>query len=179
MRATDDEPLMHDHAELGGLLDQLIATLESNDVARTYASLDLFWARLAMHIRAEHLHLFEAILQAVNRKPGTHSNDAPSPDEAERTIEELREDHNFFMRELSQAVTVMRGLLANPEADAPEQLQSVRKSVDAVRQRIVRHNDLEEHGIYLWTKSLLSEAEQTNLAMLVNKELQNMPPRLT
>jgi hypothetical protein len=101
-------------------------------VARIYATLDLFWARLAVHIRAEHLHLFEAILQAVNRKPGGVDT-APSPDEAERTIEELRGDHNFFMRELSQAVAVIRGLLTEPETDPAEQLQTVRERIDAVQ----------------------------------------------
>ena len=170
---------MEDHAELGELLDQLFATLESSDVARIYATLDMFWARLAIHIRAEHLHLFEAISQAVNRNQCAPSDDVPSPEEAERTIEELREDHNFFMRELSEAIAIVRGLLANPEADPAEQLRNVRTKIDAVRQRLIRHNEIEENGIYVWTQSLLSEAEQSNLAMLVNKELQNIPPRFT
>ena len=167
--------LMHDHVELGDLLNQLIATLESNDVAQIHSTLDLFWARLAMHIRAEHLHLFEAILQAVNRKPG--GDDAPSPAEADKTIEVLREDHNFFMRELSQAIAVVRGLLVNPQADVGKQLEEVRKRVDAVRQRLVKHNEIEEKGIYLWIGRLLTPAEQSELAALVDKELENTPPR--
>jgi hypothetical protein len=176
MRTQDDEQLMQDHAELGDLLGQLIATLQANDVARIYATLDLFWARLAVHIRAEHLHLFEAILQAVNRKPGG-VDDAPSPDEAERTIEELRGDHNFFMRELSQAVAVIRGLLTEPETDPAEQLQTVRERIDAVQKRLVKHNEIEENGIYVWTRTLLTQAEQSELAALVKRELENTPPR--
>jgi hypothetical protein len=177
MRTQDDEQLMQDHAELGDLLGQLIATLQANDVARIYATLDLFWARLAVHIRAEHLHLFEAILQAVNRKPGGVDDGAPSPAEAERTIEELRGDHNFFMRELSQAVAVIRGLLTEPETDPAEQLQTVRERIDAVQKRLVKHNELEEKGIYVWTRTLLTQAEQSELAALVKRELENTPPR--
>lgn len=167
---------MQDHAELGDLLGQLIATLQSNDLAQIYATLDLFWARLAVHIRAEHLYLFEAILQAVGRKPDGVDDDAPPPGEAERTIEELREDHNFFMRELSQAVAVIRGLLTDPE-DLAEQLQSVRKRVNAVQERLVKHNEIEERGIYIWTRILLTQAEQSELATLVKSELENKPPR--
>jgi hypothetical protein len=173
MHTQDDELLKHDHDELGDLLSQLIATLESNDVARIHATLDLFWARLAIHIRAEHLHLFEAILQAVNRKP----DDNPSPEEAEKTIEELREDHNFFMRELSQSMVVMREVLANPEANVAQQLEDVRRRINAVKERLVKHNEIEEQGVYLWTRHLLTQAEQSELATLVNKELRNTPPR--
>ena len=176
MRAQDDERLMQDHAELGDLLGQLIATLQSKDVARIYSILDLFWARLAIHIRAEHLHLFEAILQALSRKPGGLGDDAPPRGEAARTIEELREDHNFFMRELSEAVAVIRGLLTDPE-DLAEQLQFVRKRVNAVQERLVKHNEIEERGIYIWTRTLLTQAEQSQLAALVKRELENTPPR--
>ena len=177
MRAQNDDRLMHDHAELGGLLDQLIASLQANDVAGVHATLDLFWARLAMHIRAEHLHLFELILQAVARKPGALADDVPTPEEVEKTIDGLREDHNFFMRELSQAVAVTRELLANPETDPAEQLQTVRQRINAVRERLVKHNEIEEHGIYLWTRTLLTPAEQSELAALVKRELENTPPR--
>ena len=50
-------------------------------------------------------------------------------EEAEKAIEQLREDHNFFMLELSQAVAVVRGLSANPEADVTGQLRDVRKGI--------------------------------------------------
>jgi hemerythrin-like domain-containing protein len=177
--SQDNDRLKQDHAELDGLLRQLNAALESNDVTRIYATLDLFWARLAMHIRAEHLHLFETILQAVNRKRGALGDDTPPIEEAEKTIEQLREDHNFFMLELSRAVAVVRGLLANPEADVTEPLQNVRKGVHAVQQRLIKHNEIEENGVYLWTRTLLSEEEQSELAALVQKELENTPPRFS
>ncbi len=117
-----DERLLHDHDELGDLLNQLDAALETNDVARTHSTLDLFWARLAMHIRAEHLHLFPAISRVRN-----------PPDEPENTIAILREDHDFFMRELSQAVAITRTLSANIEGKTAAQFEEVNKKIAAVR----------------------------------------------
>ena len=160
---------MHDHAELGDLLDELTAALGANDAARTHARLDMFWARLAMHIRAEHLHLFPAISRAAS-----NSNDRIlAPDEPENTIAILRDDHDFFMRELSQAIAITR----NAKDNIAEQLEEVRKKIAAVRARLVKHNEIEETGIYLWSNTLLSEAERSELASQVQKELENLPPR--
>ena len=156
-----DERLLHDHAELGDLLNQLDAALEANDPARTHAALDLFWARLAMHIRAEHLHLFPTISRIAN-----------PPEELENTIAILREDHDFFMRELSQAIAITRNTKENPAAP----LEEVTKKIAAVRARLVKHNEIEETGIYVWS-SLLTEAEQAELTTQVQKELENLPPR--
>ena len=177
MHAKNAERLTRDHAELGDLLNQLFAALDSNDVSRSYATLDLFWARLAIHIRAEHLHLFPAISRAVSRNLTAHGEDVPPPGDEQKTIAELRDDHEFFMRELSDAIAIMRELLVNPEADVVAQLQGVRERIDGVQRRLVKHNEVEEEGVYLWTRNLLSEAEQAELSMLVNKELENTPPR--
>jgi hypothetical protein len=57
--------LASDHDELDELLDKLFASFDaSGSVEQIYQKLDLFWARLAVHIRAEHLHLFPLILGA-------------------------------------------------------------------------------------------------------------------
>ena len=165
---------MQDHAALGELLGQTIAALEVKDIERSYASLDLFWARLAMHIRAEHLHLFPAISDAVVE---TRNEDTPSPADVQSAIEELRHDHDFFMRELSQAVLTLRGLLANAGVAVVGTLEDIRKRIDAVDARLVKHNKIEEQGIYLWIGSLLSDGEQLTLAASVKKELENIPPR--
>lgn len=174
MHSQDHERLKHDHTELGELLTQLIATFDSSDIAQTHATLDLFWARLAMHIRAEHLHLFPTILHAVSHNA---PNDVPSPAEAENIIEELRNDHDFFMRELSHSIALTREFLKHPQTAVQERWQDLRKSIDAVQERLISHNEVEENGIYVWTKTLLSEAEQTDLAAHIEKELQNLPPR--
>ena len=81
------------------------------------------------------------------------------------------------MRELSQAVVVIRGLLMDPGTDFADQLQSVRKTINAVQERLVKHNEIEERGIYIWTRTLLTQAEQSQLAALVKRELENTPPR--
>ena len=165
---------MHDHAELGDLLNQLDAALAARDAARTHSALDLFWARLAMHIRAEHLHLFPA----VSRVAGSRRDDQTLPaDEPDNTIAILRDDHDFFMRELSQAVAITRGLSGNSEDNIAGQLEEVNKKVSAVRARLVRHNEIEEKGIYVWSSSLLSEADRAELSSQLQKELENLPPR--
>jgi len=168
MSSKPDEWLMHDHAELGDLLNELSAALDANDIAQTHATLDMFWARLAMHIRAEHLHLFPAVSRASNG-----NNQVLPPDEPENTIALLRDDHDFFMRELSQAIAITR----NAKDNIPGHLEEVCKKIAAVRARLVKHNEIEETGIYLWSSSLLSEAERFELGSQVQRELENLPPR--
>src|ERR1043165_845632 len=109
--------LAHDHISLDGLLRDVIAALDAGDAQRSHARLDLFWARLAVHIRAEHLHLFPAILGALREKRGGKIAAAPSLAEAQEAIEELRHDHDFFMRELAGAVQLMRTLFAKNESE--------------------------------------------------------------
>ena len=59
--------LSHDHHEVSEILKQLLAALHNKDVGATYSGLDLLWARLAVHIRAEHLHLFPIVLNRSRR----------------------------------------------------------------------------------------------------------------
>lgn len=167
------ERLAADHAELGNLLGEVTAALAAKEIARSHAALDLFWARLAVHIRAEHLRLFPAIVDALRGNQNvTAANDARS------AIEELRRDHDFFMRELSQAVMTTRRLLTAADRQSAErELNDVHASVVTVQLRLAKHNRLEEEGLYLWTTSLLSEPERSKLAIQVDRELENMPPR--
>ena len=62
--------LAEDHAALGELLRAFLTQLDEGDTAGAFVHLDLFWARLAMHIRAENLHLFPAILNALTVDAG-------------------------------------------------------------------------------------------------------------
>lgn len=170
-----DEQLRQDHAELGNLLNRLRIALAANDVVQTHFSLDRFWARLAMHIRAEHLHLFPAISRAASRPGGNHQT-LPLEEPA-NTIAQLREDHDFFMRELAQAVAITRSLLTNTEGRIATQLEEVDKKIAAVSTRLIKHNHIEETGIYLWCSTLLSEDERADLGSQVHIELDNLPPR--
>ena len=177
MSSPDADLLIHDHDELGGLLHQLITALEARDIARSHAKLDWLWARLAMHIRAEHLHLFPAILDSLNAEPTGDLVDRLALGEPQKVIADLREDHNFFMLELSESIVILRRLLDHGASDASGRLDEVVKRIEVVRERLVKHNQIEEQGVYLWTSTLLTQPDRAELVAKVHKELENVPPR--
>lgn len=178
MRNETNQRLVHDHAELDKLLGELITALSARDIRAIHARLDLFWAHLGVHIRAEHLHLFPAIVSALSEAGEDRAGDKPTLLQAQNAIAELRRDHDFFMHELSSAIAVMRELSTISAQQVPEErLADVRTRIIAVEGRLSVHNRLEENGVYLWTQILLSKAEQSALAAGVIRELANMPPR--
>ena len=171
------ERLAHDHAALNGLLSELCLALESGEVQQIHSRLDLFWARLAMHIRAEHLELFPAILRSL-RGDLKHTGSAPALTVVQNSIKELRLDHDFFMHELAGAIKTVRGFGQTTERQfVDKQLEDVRTRIAAVEERLSPHNKLEEEGVYLWIGELLSNAEQSELAARLREELEKMPPR--
>src|SRR4026209_3045759 len=109
MVSQPSQRLAHDHTELDNLLKQLQQALADSDLEASHAKLDLFWARLAVHIRAEHLHLFPTVL---GRLASNSADPAFSPtfSDAETSIEQLRADHDFFMHALAQAIGRLRDL---------------------------------------------------------------------
>ncbi len=170
--------LEKDHALLGELLQSLGAALRKQDVARGFELLDLFWARLAVHIRAENVYLFPAILNA----PRDIFNLALPPiKEVESTIELLRADHKFFMDVLSNAVKTMRELLANSEVHKPQELATelnlIRAQVAAISVRLKAHNELEEGKVYGWPALMLSSSDLATLKHALQREIENLPPR--
>src|SRR4051812_6274702 len=96
--------LEHDHKELDKILCGLFRVLDAGEVEEGFKRLDLFWARLGVHIRAENLCLFPAILHELNTGRKKPRVEGLSLDGAQRAIAELRADHNFFMGELAGAV---------------------------------------------------------------------------
>lgn len=152
--------LSDDHHAVGEVLEQLLTALENKDVETSYSKLDLFWARLAVHIRAEHLHLFPAVTDRVSEAPVI--------------IKNLRADHDFFMHELARAIGILR------ECPGDEgKLAAVAGIVRKVEERLATHNDLEENQIYRWSSTILSESEQLELLAQINAELENRPPRFS
>src|SRR5437762_2421780 len=103
--------LAGDHVELDELLRALNNALAGDDAAAAFARLDLFWARLGVHIRAENLHLFPAILIALADESEKSERLKATLDEARADIAQLRVDHDFFMNESAHAVKTMRELL--------------------------------------------------------------------
>ena len=163
--------LSDDHLAVNEVLKQLLAALDSKDVPRTYSKLDLLWARLAVHIRAEHLHLFPAVTRRV-----TNSNLS----EAQTIIENLRGDHDFFMRELARAIGILRELPRTiPKVDDDAKLAVVGETVREIENRLATHNEVEEDQVYRWSSTMLSEPEQFELLAQINAELENRPPRFS
>lgn len=167
--------LVDDHLELHQLLAQLRDALDHSDVQRTYAKLDLFWARLAVHIRAEHLHLFPSLVKLPHH---AETDSTPSLKEMQAVIKQLREDHDFFMHELSGAVLDVRALLnAVDNQIVQSELRQVRDTITEVEHRLESHDEIEEGQVYLWVSSLLNQKEQSELAVAINTELENRPAR--
>lgn len=166
MALSANQRLSDDHAAVYEVLAQVLTALNKKDVRASYAALDLLWARLAVHIRAEHLHLFPALLGRVAEAPAI--------------VERLRTDHDFFMRELARAVGVLRELsspLDKTEHEAA--LASVLAVVLAVEERLANHNDIEEKQVYHWATTILTETEQVDLAARIKAELDHRPPRFS
>jgi F0F1-type ATP synthase delta subunit len=148
--------LLDDHQAVSEILEQLLTALDNNDRQTSYARLDLLWARLAVHIRAEHLHLFPAIASTLPQ--------------AQPLIDRLRDDHDFFMRELARGINILR--------DKGE-LAAVRDIAREVEKRLATHNGIEESEIYRWSSTMLSEPEQLQLLARINAEIENRPPRFS
>ena len=166
-----------DHSELDKLLNKLLKALDQKNKAKSFELLDLLWARLAVHIRAEHLCLFPSILDA---SLANFSGSAGSPqyDEAKNAIDLLREDHDFFMRELGTSVNTLRKhQTCSDNSVIRNQLGDVRRSVLRVQGRLDMHNQLEENHVYKWVHLLLDEAKRLAVMACIRHEIEKMPPR--
>ena len=176
MLSEPSRRLEADHHSLGELLSRLQTTIANLDARTAHAALDLFWARLAVHIRAEHLHLFPSILNA-----STDTGDlagGPSMREARATINALVDDHDFFMRELSSAIMILRETLTlNDRSNVKERLARISEIVARVAERLQTHNQTEEQTIYRWVVSLLDAEKQSALDREIQKSLLTRPPR--
>ena len=173
------EQLIDDHAALDELLKQLQTALRDSDLQLAHNLLDLFWAKLAVHIRAEHLHLFPTVLGGLENAALDNAA-ASSLDEAQLVVVQLRQDHEFFMHQLALAVEIMRELLTlSDPLTATQGLNNVKEIVLEVEQRLVRHNETEETQIYRWATTILNSEEQAQLATLITTELQKHPSRFT
>ena len=166
------EILVRDHAEVDSLFGDLSAASDSGDAREVFGKLDYLWARLAVHIRAEHLHLFPALLTAAGR------GGAPTREEVGAAVERLRVDHDSFMRELAAAVDASRELASRPGLPDAEQLPGIRGRVRAVAERLVEHNRVEEDQVYGWSEVLLPGWQGDTLRAGMKRELENLPPRL-
>ena len=168
MKSRVESLLEDDHDSLDQLLTQLEAELDIPS-ERAFELLDLFWARLAMHIRAEHLHLFPAIAGAAQHLSGQDSQ--PALAEVQQALLDLRSDHDFFMKELAAMMKTARATKIDEVAI------DFKTRLSAIRKRLETHNKVEEEQVYTWPALFLDEATISTLNDEVIKELKNMPPR--
>jgi hypothetical protein len=168
--------LADDHIALDKLQGELKSALRAGDIEATHLRLDMFWSRLAVHIRAEHLQLFPAVIDALTISSRSQTFGLTLT-EARSTIEKLRSDHDFFMNELGQAIKILRALSHEDHETLDHGMNSVRSTMIEIEKRFVIHNELEETKIYAWTTTILNSQEQTDLATRIGIELANRPPR--
>jgi len=166
--------LAKDHSEIDSLIGDLLSAVDKGDKSTAFARLDLLWARLAVHIRAEHLCLFPTILGASF----SDKSSSPTSQEAKRAIDQLRLDHEFFMGELGTTVKGMRNLQDSSDNElVSKQFREVRRSVVEIQARLDKHNELEENHVYKWVNVLLDEAQRSTLIDRIRREFENTPPR--
>jgi Hemerythrin HHE cation binding domain len=174
MSDTIESLLADDHASLGQLLRELDSALAGRDFTRSFDLLDLFWARLAVHIRAENLHLFPALVAAQPRCDG--GDGLPASQQLEDVLASLRSDHDFFMKELARTIKVMREMIAGRKPRAGE-LEGLRQSILDLGKRLAAHNALEEAHVYKWPLLLFEPALLDKLCAQLRNELEHQPPR--
>jgi hypothetical protein len=177
MKNSVESLLEDDHALLDQLLIELDAELAKPDINRAFELLDLSWARLAVHIRAENLHLFSAL---ANADPSlfTGKGSVPTFEESHSLISRLRSDHDFFMKELAQLVKIMREIVAKYPTRLKE-VKDVRQRMRIIKKRLEAHNRLEEEQAYVWPSSLFDEPSVSRLHDRIRYELENLPPRFS
>jgi hypothetical protein len=175
MKNPVESLLEADHESLGKLLSKLDALLAEPDIARALDLLDLFWARLAVHIRAEHLHLFPAIASA-DTSLFTGKGSLPTSEEAHNVLMHLRADHDSFMKELGQMMRVARELVGREESPH-EEIKYLRQRMTDIRKRLETHNQLEEKQVYTWPSLLFDQETVAALRDGFRHELENLPPR--
>ncbi len=164
-----------DHESLDHVLAELDAEFATQHVAHALELLDLFWALLAVHIRAENLHLFPAL---TNASPSlfTGKNGLPTAEEAQHLLLHLRTDHEFFMKDLATRVKTMREIVGS-QAVHLEEIKEVRRGLDTVRKRLLMHNRMEEKQVYTWPVLLFDELTVARLCEGLQNELNNLPGR--
>lgn len=164
--------LTSDHRELDVLLEQLYSALDSEVSTDIFERLDIFWARLAMHIRAEHLRLFPAVLAAAH----SSSDPSVSEDSIKLTLSQLQREHDFFIRELAYAIRLSRDLVVAKKR--PKQtVANIRRIVVGVNELLESHNMVEESQVYVIAEELIPKSAKKEITASIQNELNFLPPR--
>ena len=164
-----------DHRVLDEMLRGLIIQLGKADLPQAFEALDRFWASLAVHIRAENICLFPAILNSSPDRFATAEIGDYS--EAKETIEQLRTDHSFFMSELGQAMKAVRSMIMYPEYSAGMTISELRDRIIKLAEKLDEHNAIEETQVYRWPELLFDGETLERLSRGIRSEIENMPAR--
>jgi hemerythrin-like domain-containing protein len=157
-----EELLSDDHAALDKLLKIFLAALDKAETPTIFERLDLFWARLAMHIRGENLHLFPAILNRLE-DPAQQANQSSLAAETRQAVARLRADHDFSMHESAAAIKTVRTLKDTGHSKAESHLMDeVWASIMAISNRLESHNEVEEKLVYSLPARVLTSNETTS-----------------
>lgn len=174
MKNSVESLLEADHESLGQLIPMLDEEMEKHNFPRAFELLDLFWARLAIHIRAENLHLFPALDNAGALFTG--KGGLPTRDEAHNLLLQLRSDHDFFMKELAEMMKRARGIRVS-EVDDFNWAEELRRRLVVLGKRLEAHNLIEEKRTYAWPALVFDEPTMLRLCERLRHELENLPPR--
>jgi hypothetical protein len=169
-----------DHKLMQEVLADLTSLLQKRDVNWSFELLDLFWSQLAVHIRAENVCLFPAILNAP-REAFKRDRGLPSYEEVKSTIDSLRGDHTFFVDQIAQVLRRIRELLAEPEMSrvgVEATLKEIQTTMEAVAERLETHWRIEEKQVYRWPELLLTRDQYELLTSVLGGEVEKMPRRV-
>lgn len=172
----DPDPLRGDHEEIDRILERIFAALDGRESVFAFENLDNFWARLAVHIRAEHLCLFPELLKIVPDHECVDES-VEGENSLEELIEGLRNDHNFFMSELGSLIKEWRATVTAHEEGEHSLSSETRIRLDRLRRRLLLHNEIEENQVYPLIDSALSPVDAGDLRARIEKELNRMPAR--
>ncbi len=169
-----------DHKLMQEVLDDLTSLLQKRDVNWSFELLDLFWSQLAVHIRAENVCLFPAILNAP-RDAFSEDRGLPPYQQVKSTIDSLRADHTFFVDQVAQVLRRIRELLADPEISRislETALKDIQMTMESVAERLEIHWRLEEKQVYRWPELLLAPDQYELLTTVLSGEVEKMPRRV-
>lgn len=177
MKNKIESLLGQDHESLDQLFTALDVALTKPDGSQALEVIDLFWARLAVHIRAENVHLFPALDNAP-ASLFTREKGLPTYDEVHSLLLQLRSDHDFFMKELAQIMKLMREIIGNQQ-DYLKEANKVSQRMRLIKKRLRTHNALEEKRAYLWPALLFDPETAAILTDRIQRELEKLPPRFS
>jgi len=165
--------LTDDHESLNKLLLELMVFVRRSDFRWSFELLDLFCTQLAVHIRAENVCLFPAILNAPNNRFTDAGFELTA---LKAAIERLKLEHNILTEELMKAARLMRQLMNDNENG--ELTDETVKSLAAVAILLAEHQELEEREVCQAAKLVLDPAEFALLEEAVARETHKRPEDL-